>query len=335
MILDLEKFIRVEEPFWLELEGLLKSLENNRARRLDLKEVQRFHYLYQRATAGLGKLMTFSAEQDIRIYLETLVAKAYAEIHEVRRQRLAFSVKNWLLDSFPNTFRRYIKAFWVVFAMTCLGIVFGSLLLFIAPDTKDVLLPFSHLHITPEERIAQEIEDGGESLQGHQSVFSAQLMTHNIKVSVFSMGLGVTYGIGTLILLFYNGVILGAVCFDYIAAGYTAFLTGWLLPHGSVEIPAFMISGQAGLVLAFTLLGRNSRMKLADRLRLVVPDLVTLIGGVAILLVWAGIIESFLSQYHETVIPYWLKICFGSLQLAGVVFYLSAMGRKAGKADEI
>ena len=35
-----------------------------------------------------------------------------------------------------------------------------------------------------------------------------------------------------------NGVILGAVMVDYIHAGETLFLTGWLLPHGAIEIPA-------------------------------------------------------------------------------------------------
>ncbi|MDH3346902.1 MAG: stage II sporulation protein M, partial [Desulfobulbaceae bacterium] len=84
-----------------------------------------------------------------------------------------------------------------------------------------------------------------------------------------------------------------------------------------------------GMVLAHALIGRNNRLKLADRLRSIVPDLTSLIGGVAVFLVWAGIVESFLSQYHETVIPYWLKITFGTFQLAGVICYFTIMGRTA------
>ncbi|MDH3348545.1 MAG: stage II sporulation protein M [Desulfobulbaceae bacterium] len=287
MILDLEKFIHTEEPFWRELEENLTRLEQNRALRFDLNEVQRFHYLYQRASADLGKLMTFSAEQDIRQYLEALVARAYAEIHEIRERRLAFSLTKWLLIDLPVTFRKHIASFWIVLTVTFIGAAFGAILLASAPETKDILLPFSHLHETPGERVARELEDGGQRLQGHHAVFSAQLMTHNIKVSVFSMGLGLTYGIGTLIMMFYNGIILGAVCFDYIVAGYGTFLVGWLLPHGSVEIPAFLLAGQAGMVLAHALIGRNNRLKLADRLRSIVPDLTSLIGGVAVFLVWA------------------------------------------------
>ncbi len=54
----------------------------------------------------------------------------------------------------------------------------------------------------------------------------------------------------------------------------------------------------------------------------------TLIFGVAILLVWAGFIEAFLSQYHEPVIPYSVKIAFGCVELALLVFFLGWSGRK-------
>jgi uncharacterized membrane protein SpoIIM required for sporulation len=69
------------------------------------------------------------------------------------------------------------------------------------------------------------------------------------------------------IMLFYNGVILGAVSVDYIHAGQTKFLMGWLMPHGVIEIPAILIAGQAGLLLALALIGRGTRAPLAARLR--------------------------------------------------------------------
>jgi hypothetical protein len=59
-----------------------------------------------------------------------------------------------------------------------------------------------------------------------------------------------SWGIGTLILLFYNGVILGAIGTDYVLDGQGSFLAAWILPHGSIELPAIFIAGQAGLVLA-------------------------------------------------------------------------------------
>jgi hypothetical protein len=34
------------------------------------------------------------------------------------------------------------------------------------------------------------------------------------------------------------------------------------------------------------------------------------------MLIWAGIIEAFFSQYHEPVLPYAVKIAFGLIELA-------------------
>ena len=152
------------------------------------------------------------------------------------------------------------------------------------------------------------------------------LMTHNTKVSIFTLTLGSTWAVGTIIMLFYNGVILGAVAVDYVLAGQTKFLAGWLLPHGSFEIPAILIAGQGGLILGRAMIGWGGRASLKTRLRAISKDLVTLIFGVAVLLIWAGIVESFLSQYHEPVIPYSVKISFGLVELALLAWLLAKSG---------
>ena len=144
---------------------------------------------------------------------------------------------------------------------------------------------------------------------------------------MLTMGLGITFGLGTIILLFYNGVILGAVAFDYIMDGQLIFLLGWLLPHGVIEIPAILLGGQAGFVIAHALIGWGSRADRRTRLRLAGPDIVTIIGAAAVFLVWAGIIEAFFSQYHEPVLPYGVKIAFGCAELTALVFFLWRGGR--------
>jgi len=85
------------------------------------------------------------------------------------------------------------------------------------------------------------------------------------------------------------------------------------------------------MVLGRALIGHGDRNPLKARMRLVSADLVTLIGGVAVLLVWAGIIESFVSQFHEPRLPYWLKISFGVIELGLLGFLLGRCGRKAGE----
>jgi hypothetical protein len=51
------------------------------------------------------------------------------------------------------------------------------------------------------------------------------------------------------------------------------------------------------------------------------------------MLVWAGIIESFFSQYHEPVVPYEVKIAFGLVELVLLGFFLSRSGRGRIKAE--
>lgn len=327
MIIDLPRFLASEQPHWAALERMLDRLEADPHLVLTLEQVQQFHYLYERAAADLAKLATFSSEPETRRYLESLVARAYGEIHESRRKFTWRGPWRWLCQALPQTFRRHLAAFWMSLGITLAGVCFGAAALALDPDAKAVIMPFGHLLGDPARRVAEEEGTTGDGLRGAKSRFSAMLMTHNTRVSIFAMALGMTWGVGTIILLFYNGVILGAVVLDYVRAGQTTFLAGWLLPHGAVEIPAILIAGQAGLVLAGALIGWGRRTALRERMRAVSRDLVTLIGGVALMLVWAGIIEAFLSQYHEPVIPYSAKILFGVVELGLLVLFYGRAGR--------
>lgn len=334
MILNLQQFIHSERPNWNELESLLHSIEEDPDLRLSLGQTKRLHYLYDRAAADLLRISTFASSPEILHYLEALVARAYGEIHETREPRRRFLFLNWVFEQFPRTFRRHLAAFWCSLALTLFGTLFGAGMLYIDHDAKETLLPFSHLQGKPSERVAEEEQNKGRQLEGRKAGFAGFLMTHNIRVSLFTLALGMTYGIGTVVMLFYNGVILGAVSMDYIMDGQVRFLIGWLLPHGSIEIPSVIIAGQAGFILAGALIGSRKRMSLRDRLTAVREDLVTLIGGFSMLLVWAGIIEAFFSQYHEPVLPYGVKIGFGMLQLALLYAYLAFSGRKGAMGDK-
>ena len=328
MLIDLQKFITEERPLWSELDRMLDKLEKRPELKLTLAQVERFHYLYQRTSADLARIKTFSAEPNTRTYLESMVARAFGEIHEIRGRPHRLALLNWFFKIFPQTFRRHLKALWICLAAMLMGSLFGGFVLLTDPDSKPVLMPFSHLQGSPSERVAEEESAVKDRLKGGKSSFSSYLMTHNTKVAILTLALGLTWGVGTLIMLFYNGVILGAVALDYVLAGETTFLLGWLLPHGAVEIPAIILAGQTGLVLAGALIGWGKPVSLKMRLRRISGDLVTMICGIAIMLVWAGIIEAFLSQYHEPVIPYAAKIGFGLLELILLVLFLARSGRR-------
>jgi uncharacterized membrane protein SpoIIM required for sporulation len=335
MIIDLERFIDEGKGCWTELESILDKLDRDPLKKMNLSEVKRLHYLYQRTSSDLARVTGFSTETEIRRYLEFLVGRAYAEVHELRGKAHRFSPVHWFFHVFPQTFRQHLRAFVLALGITAFGFTIGGIAVSIDKEAKSVILPFSHLQLNPSKRVADEERIGAEKdrLAGKKATFSAFLMTHNTRVSLFTFAMGFTWGIGTVVLLFYNGIILGATALDFVHAGQSTFLLGWLLPHGAVEIPAIVLAGQAGFILAGALIGWGRRVSLKKRLRTVAPALVTLLCGLAMMLVWAGIVEAFFSQYHEPVIPYDAKIIFGTLELAALILFFGWSGKSKEKPD--
>ena len=328
MIFDLERFVAAEKSSWEELERYLQAAKDDPFRTSDVKAAARFFSLYQRAAADLARLGELSSEPNTKIYLESLVGRAYAELHRGTARKQGYSLWRFLSRTFPRTFRARLAAFWLALAITVAGVLFGSCAISFDPDAKPVLMPFAQLLETPRQRVTREETAKRDVVGPLRGSFAAQLMTHNIQVSFFTLAAGATWGVGSIIILFYNGVTLGAVAGDYIHGGYLRFLLGWLLPHGVVEIPAVLIAGQAGLVLAAALIGYGDASPRQVRLRGIAPDSLTLAGGLALMLLWAGFVEAFFSQYHEPVLPYSLKIGFGIAELLLLTGWLTLAGRE-------
>jgi hypothetical protein len=48
----------------------------------------------------------------------------------------------------------------------------------------------------------------------------------------------------------------------------------------------------------------------------------------AMMLVWAGVMEAFFSQHHAPVLPYWFKVAVGGAELVLLTAYLLLIGRR-------
>lgn len=336
MILDVDRFLEGERPAWQELSKLLDLFENDQRRTATVDELERFHYLYQRAASSLARLQSNTGDSAATRYVEALVARAYGEIHQrgSRPQGIKSSLRwfwRWLSGGFPQAFRRNVAAFWLSLAITLGGAAMGAVALVALPDAKPSLMPFSHLQDRPSARVAREESEQKEKtdkLSGHKTSFAASLMTHNIQVALLTFALGATWGVGAVTLLFYNGVTLGAVVCDYVRDGQAQFAMAWLMPHGVIEIPAILVGGQAGLVLAAALVGWKSRENRRRRLAAARADLASLAGGLAVMLLWAGLVEAFISQYHQPVLPYAVKIALGFVELAVLIAWLGRGGKR-------
>src|SRR5258708_30315869 len=100
MIVGLVRFVETERPHWTALEQFLKRLDESPGMPLPIDEAQRLHYLYQRSSSALGRVGAMASEPELRGYLEWLVSRAYAEIHQSRREK-RLQLWPWLTVPLP------------------------------------------------------------------------------------------------------------------------------------------------------------------------------------------------------------------------------------------
>jgi uncharacterized membrane protein SpoIIM required for sporulation len=185
---------------------------------------------------------------------------------------------------------------------------------------------------TPGERVGQEEHTGGNESAGTAAAFSGFLFTHNIQVTFVVFALGVTFGVGSAALLFYNGVPLGALAMQYHQEGLGTFFWAWILPHGIPELTEVFVAGAAGLIIArgMWLPGRRRRIDaMIEETRTAVA---LVLGGMPILIV-AGLIEGTISQIHEPTLPYSAKLIFALLVGSLLYYYLLMAGRDEDRAQ--
>ncbi len=161
-----------------------RKIDNDRYERLTLAQVTRLEYLYQRAASALARLSTFSAEPNTTQFLESLVARAYAECHPNRVAAERFRPWHWFSRTFPQTFRKHSRAFALSVGLTLVGVAFGWGVVASGSSAKSIIMPgqFGNLLGSPAERVKQEESAKTDRLRGHKETFSAQLMTNNIRV---------------------------------------------------------------------------------------------------------------------------------------------------------
>lgn len=335
MILNLERFQAQARPRWNNLESLLGALESRPDRTLNSDEGHQLQELYAQVAADLNRVTHGALAPELRQYLERLVARAYAELYYAPPTRSEmWQPRRWLriFQAFPESFRRQFRYFALALLVTVLGCVMGGLAVHYDPAAVDVLLPADYLR-NPEHRVQEEEQGQARHLNTRQTeaAFSAQLIRHNIQVALLAAALGVTFGIGTALLLFENGILLGAVAVHYTQRGFGLFMTAWLLPHGVFEIPSILIAGQAGFYLARLLLHRREDRNLRQSMR----EWLVLVTGLAMMLVWAGIMEAFFSQHHAPVLPYAFKVTVAAAELALLTLYLALIGARQSRTEVV
>lgn len=131
-------------------------------------------------------------------------------------------------------------------------------------------------------------------------------------------------------MLVLNGVLLGVIGAACWLSGMSLSLWSFIAPHGVLELPAIFIAGGAGLKIAHSLLfpGLYSRR---DSLTLAGSEAVRLVVGIIPILIFAGVIEGFLSPSGLSVS--W-KFLFASSLFCLFVYYLFGSGKRTSRESQ-
>src|SRR5277367_5066234 len=142
-------------------------------------------------------------------------------------------------------------------------------------------------------------------------------MTNNIAVCFYTYAGGILAGLGTILLMFTNGMSIGVITTACTQNHMALSMWGFVAAHGALELPSIFISGGAGLRLAAGLLFPGC-LRRRDALALAGGESIRLLAGTVPMLFIAGILEGFLSPSHA---PMVLKFSVSIVLLSGMLVW--------------
>ena len=314
------------EGSWRELEALVRRAERGGVRRLSGAELLRLPALYRAAISSLSVARAISLDKNALQYLESLCARAYLLVYGPRR-RLRDALAEFLGRRFPAALRAHRWHVALAYALLVAGALTGFALVlrdadrfyaFVDPAMAAGRGPTASTAALREALYASK--DAARMLKA----FAMFLFSHNAQVSLLAFAVGLAGGVPAALLLFSNGLVLGAFAALYHSRGLSLELWAWLLPHGVTELSAMALCGAAGLALGQALLfpgRRDRRSALAVRGR---EAAVLVVGAVAMLFVAALVEGIFRQLVHSVAIRYAVAGAFA----AAWALYFSLAGRE-------
>jgi uncharacterized membrane protein SpoIIM required for sporulation len=297
----LPAFVLRRRPDWTELEVLLARHRDGALRLADLSALDR---LYRRAAADLALAQTFYSGTDAHRFLNHLTARAYASIYRRRDDRRA-ALARFYRVVFPRTVRETLPYTALAAALLLLGALLGATTVAFEPDGARLLLPDTLREVIERRELWTD-----SALSSHApSEMATAVFTNNLRVSFLAFALGVTAGIGTVLLMLVNGLHLGAVVAACAQAGLAPGILDFMAAHGPVELSIISLTGGAGLVLGHAMFADDERPRreiLSDRAQVAVR----LVLGCAPFLTGIGLIEGFISP--GPLFPWPLKAALGA-----------------------
>jgi len=286
-------------------------------RRLNRNELARLIDDYQALIADLARARSFGAARQTIDQLNRIAVAGHNLLYGQIRLREAGASQPWF-----GRFAQSVRAHAWAVALSAIIFFGSSVVSFVAvqlyPHLAYDLLDDSFLDFDPAS---------DENLHSIPSlarpVISSLIISNNIQVTLLAFGLGLTAGIGTSLLLIFNGIHLGSVAGWMALQGKQRALWGWIMPHGGTELLAICLAGAAGYLLASAIIAPG-QVRRSTALKRVGSDALAIELGCMAMLVIAGFIEGFVSPSG---IDYVTRIGVLGLSLALWGVYFLGAGR--------
>lgn len=305
-----EQFIKINSDTWKELEYFSKIINKKGVKKLPSKDVVKFLRTFRHSSHDLAYATTHYPKSSVVSYLNSLVGKCHSHIYAVKKVSPSSLIK-YIVYDFPRLLKEYRWFVISSFACFIIGMILSMILVVINVDNAGMFLP---------QDLISSIKGGQTgSNQWNYPLMSSYIMINNITVSFKAFVMGITLGIGTIYVLFFNGVQLGALTALIYKYGDPINYWSLILPHGIIELTAIFISGAAGFIIAKSILlpGEYSRKHALIKGS---KKSISLIIGVIFMLIIAGIIEGFFTPLN---ISPSLKLIFAAITAIILTIYLS------------
>jgi uncharacterized membrane protein SpoIIM required for sporulation len=318
-VITVDRFVEDRRARWARLGNLIFEA-NGRVERLAPDDVLELGRLYRSASSDLAVARRDFALDAATERLNDLVAAAHALVYS-EAPTSGRRLRRLVLRELPASVRansRYTALSFAAFAIPLVATFAMGLLL---PEIAATALPAETRQHLAERRLWTDIPEGFRPLVG------PLIIVNNVRVAIAAFAGGLTAGALTFYLLVANGAFLGTVLAVVQSYGLSGGLLTFIAAHGPVELSCIVLSGGAGLRLAWALVRPGDRSR-RDALRLAGAQAIRVMLLVVPALGVAGILEAFLSPSDA---PVTLKLTAGLVAAIALWGYIALVGRPLRK----
>ncbi|WP_422105158.1 stage II sporulation protein M [Winogradskyella sp.] len=300
-------FVKQNKEKWIGFENAL----NNNAK-INPDDLASY---YIQLTNDLSYAQTYYPDSKTLLYLNSLASQAHQKIYITKKESKNKIISFWR-DEFPLFFYQYHKTLLYAFLIFMSAVLIGVVSTLNDDTFLRLILGDSYVNMTIEN-----IENG-EPMAVYKSGSNIGsflgITINNIRVAIIAFALGVIFSVGTIWVLFSNGIMLGAfITFFYNYGILEKTSTVWL--HGTIEISVIVIAGCAGLVMGNSFLFPKTYSRRVAFMKGAKDGLKIMVSTIPFFII-AGFIEGFITRYGEQM-PWILAYGIIFISLFIIVYY--------------